>query len=182
MIHIAARDLFLNALAFCLLVLIIILPYINPTPTTASDVPPPGNLIVSISWPAGNQDVDLWVKAPGDKKAIGYSNKGGVVTNLLRDDLGTVGDTEPFNQESAYSRGLPDGEYIINIHCYRCTVPQAVTVEIGLATNGTTRQIVKTTVDLRPLQERTVARFRVQGGQIVGKVSNVYVPLRAAKK
>lgn len=182
MIHIAARDLFLNALAFCLLVLIIILPYINPTPTTAQDVPPPGNLIVSIAWPAGNQDVDLWVRAPGEEKAIGYSNKGGAVFNLLRDDLGTVGDTEPFNREDAYSRGLPDGEYVINVHCYRCTVSQAVTVEIGLATNGTTRQIVKVTVDLRPLQERTVARFRVKDGQVVGGVNNVFEPLRSAGK
>ena len=39
-------------------------------------------------WPPElDSDVDLWVQAPGDVP-VGYSNKGGAVFNLLRDDLG----------------------------------------------------------------------------------------------
>ena len=52
------------------------------------DTAAPGNVIVEVRWPTElDSDVDLWVQAPGDVP-VGYSNKGGAMFNLLRDDLG----------------------------------------------------------------------------------------------
>ena len=62
--------------------------------------------------------VDLWVKAPDDIP-VGYSNRGGLFFNLLRDDLGVYKDPTPINYEVAYSRGINPGEHIVNLHLYR---------------------------------------------------------------
>ena len=50
-------------------------------------------------------------KAPDDIP-VGYSNKGGLFFNLLRDDLGKYKDNSPINYEVSYSRGISEG----NIH------------------------------------------------------------------
>src|SRR6266436_4657897 len=80
---------------------------------------PPGNVIVEIFWDkAIDADVDLWVQAPGDVP-VGYSNKAGMIFNLLRDDLGHSGDPVSMNYEISYGRGLWPGEYTVNAHLYR---------------------------------------------------------------
>src|SRR5688572_5701866 len=63
-------------------------------------------------------DVDLWVQAPGDVP-VGYSNKSGRIFNLLRDDLGRAQDITDYNYEVAYTRRMPGGEYVVNLHMYR---------------------------------------------------------------
>ena len=50
---------------------------------------------------------------------MGYSNKGGLFFNLLRDDLGKYKDNSPINYEVSYSRGISEGTYIANLHLYR---------------------------------------------------------------
>src|SRR5712672_4739085 len=80
---------------------------------------PPGNVIVEMFWDkAVDADVDLWVQAPGDVP-VGYSNKSGVIFNLVRDDLGRGGDPNSLNYEVAYGRGRWPGEYVVNAHLYR---------------------------------------------------------------
>ena len=75
--------------------------------------------MVEANWPPDmDSDVDLWVQAPGDMP-VGYSNKGGAVFNLLRDDLGQQLDLSGLNYESSYSRGIVPGEYTVNLHLYR---------------------------------------------------------------
>ena len=75
--------------------------------------------MVEANWPPDlDSDVDLWVQAPGDVP-VGYSNKGGAVFNLLRDDLGQQLDLSGLNYESSYSRGIVPGEYTVNVHLYR---------------------------------------------------------------
>ena len=75
--------------------------------------------MVEANWPPElDSDVDLWVQAPGDVP-VGYSNKGGAVFNLLRDDLGQQLDLSGLNYETAYSRGIVPGEYTVNLHLYR---------------------------------------------------------------
>src|SRR5437667_7216328 len=55
---------------------------------STKSAPPPGNVIVEMTWAKeSDSDVDLWVQAPGDVP-VGYSNKSGMIFNLLRDDLG----------------------------------------------------------------------------------------------
>jgi hypothetical protein len=79
-----------------------LLPHVNP-PADSSEADPPGNVIVAITWPEGDTDIDLWVTGPGEIRPVGYSNKGGVLFNLLRDDLGHMPDATPLNYENAYS-------------------------------------------------------------------------------
>ena len=113
------RDVLSLALLGFLAVIVLLLPHIAPSgKKNTSDAPVPGNVIVEITWPdTMDADVDLWVQAPNDI-AVGYSNKGGALFNLLRDDLGKTMDLSEINHESAYSRGLRAG-----ICCQRSCLP-----------------------------------------------------------
>src|SRR5918994_1319642 len=142
-----------------------LLPHINP-PAQSSDAVPPGNVVVAITWPEGNTDIDLWVTGPGEIVPVGYSNKGGVLFNLLRDDLGKMPDATPLNYENAYSRGVVAGEYIVNVHCYRCAVlPQRVAVEVSVNAGDRgkgVKPIATTALELRANgEEKTALRFRL---------------------
>lgn len=167
---------------FLFLALLAILLLVNP-PTEADTATPPGNLSVAIAWPEGDTDVDLWLSGPGQSKPTGYSNRGGATWNLLRDDLGLAGDTMPLNFENAYSRGLPAGEYIINVHGFRLNGEVPVSVEVRKGTVGQTQKLLfRETVNLPPRQEKTAIRFRLDGdGAVVpGSVNRVHEPLRGA--
>lgn len=169
------RDLLMNMLLGLVAVVVITLASINPA-AEADPLDPPGNLVASIAWLAGGIDVDLWVGHGDD--AVGYSNKSGKVWSLLRDDLGTANDPTPLNMEAAFTRGLPDGEYIVNVKCFGCAgkVPVPVSVEVRLAEGG---MIYRGVVDLvKDKQERTAIRFRVRDGEVVaGSESSVFVAL-----
>lgn len=179
------RDiLFLMLLAF-VAIIVWMLPHIQDAKKKiAEGDPSPGNLTVYISWPPGDTDVDLWVTGPGEPVPIGYSNKGGVLWNLLRDDLGLSPDLGPANFENSYSRGIPAGDWAINVHCYRCpVVPVPVHVEVRLAEPGEGSIILFTTsLELKMSgQERTVARFETDAtGHIVpDSMDFTFIPLRA---
>ncbi|NGO54169.1 hypothetical protein [Allomesorhizobium camelthorni] len=164
-----------------------LLPHVNP-PAQNANAAPPGNVVVAITWPAGNTDIDLWLTGPGELVPVGYSNKGGVLFDLLRDDLGDRPDATPLNYENAYSRGIVAGEYIVNVHCYRCSVvPQKVDVEISINTGDNrkgARPVATTAVELRVNgEEKTALRFRLDAdGRVVPNSMNaVFRPLRAEK-
>lgn len=184
MTNLAIRDTLYNIIGGLIVVLFFMFFLVRPlVPEDAEAAQAPGNLMVSIAWPEGNTDIDLWVKTPRDDKAVGYSRRAGLVANLLRDDLGTDGDLAPFNKEDAYTRGLPDGEYVVNAHSYRADKPITVSVEIAIANGGTTRLVFKSSVDLAPKQERTIARFKVRSGEVVREsLTTVHMPLRSAGK
>ncbi|MBB4235021.1 hypothetical protein [Rhizobium esperanzae] len=176
MTSILTRDLLMNFLMGLVALVILVLAAIAPS---AKDDPAqlPGNLVASITWPSGRTDVDLWVQH-GDEMAVGYSHRSDRVWSLLRDDLGTANDDTPLNAESAFTRGLPDGEYAVNVRCFGCAkVPVPVSVEVRLAEGGV---IWKGTVDLlKDKQERTAIRFRMAGGQIApGSASQVFKQMK----
>lgn len=183
------RDVITLALAGFVALVLLILPHINPQAKASADQSePPGNVIVEIRWPDSiASDVDLWVQAPGDIP-VGYSNKGGALFNLLRDDLGDLLDATKLNYEIAYSRGLAPGDYTINLHLYRnaarvSPIPVTVVVSVKNAAKDTARQILSTRVDLtREGEETTALRFRLQadGGLEQGSVHSLYKPLRDA--
>ena len=162
-------------------------PFVNP-PKEDDKAEPPGNVIVAITWPEGDIDVDMWITGPGEKAPVGYSNKSGALFNLLRDDLGNRPDATPMNYENAYSRGIVAGEYVINVHCYRCAIlPQKVSVEISLNTGkpgkGMT-PIATTSLTLTANgQEKTALWFRLDkdGKLVPGSMNSVFRPLRAAQ-
>lgn len=180
--HTLFRDfLFIGLLGFVALV-VWMLPHLNP-PTESETATPPGSMSVSIAWEAGPIDVDLWLLAPGQATATGYSNRGGLVFNLLRDDLGIAGDTTPVNFEHAYSRGHPAGEYIVNVHGFN--VPAGgvdVSVEVRKGEFGERQvQLFSKVVHVRHKQELTVVRFALDAdGEIVpGSVNRVFQAIRA---
>jgi hypothetical protein len=182
--------LFLLMMGFAAMVFMM-LPHLNP-PATDDQSEPPGNVIVAIEWPPGNTDVDLWVTGPGEIVPVGYSNKSGLLWNLLRDDLGTSPDATPSNYENAYTRGVLPGEYIVNVHCYRCPIlPVPVDVEISIQKEGANgakepmKIIATTKVTLHEdHEELTAIRFELtKGGELVpGSMNHVYRELRAANR
>ena len=181
------RDVILLALAGFVAIVVMILPHLNPPDAkTADAMDPPGNVIVEARWPdAWDTDVDLWVQAPGDVP-IGYSNKGGAIFNLLRDDLGRRGDATEMNYEVSYSRGIPPGEFAVNVHLYRnperkLPVPVTVVVSVKKKAQESGKQILASKVELtREGQELTVFRFRLDeaGDLVPGSVHNLQRPLR----
>jgi hypothetical protein len=167
--------------------IVFLLPHVNP-PKENDKAEPPGNVIVAITWPEGDIDIDMWITGPGEKAPVGYSNKSGVLFNLLRDDLGRSYDPNPLNYENAYSRGIVAGEYIVNLHAYRgVAAPIKIHVEISLNTGkpgkGMT-PVATTSVTLATNgQEKTALRFRLDkdGKLVPGSMNNVFRPLRAAQ-
>src|SRR6266700_3737559 len=117
--NVSFRDmLFLLVFAY-LVVGAVALAHVRKQQEETSGATPPGAVIVDVRWDdKTDADVDLWVEAPGDVP-VGYSNKAGMIFNLLRDDLGHSGDPNSMNYEVAYGRGRWPGEYTVNAHFYR---------------------------------------------------------------
>ena len=170
------RDLILLMLTGFVTVAVLMLAHINPKAAAAraKDTAPPGNVLVEANWPPEmDSDVDLWVQAPGDVP-VGYSNKGGAVFNLLRDDLGHQLDLSGLNYESSYSRGIvPASTRSTSTSTatgpVQPPVPVTVIVSSKRDAQDPARQILMSKVELdREGQERTVFRFRLtEGGEVV---------------
>jgi hypothetical protein len=181
------RDVIMLALAGFVAMVILLLPHLNPKGEDAqASTEPPGNVIVEVRWPDElDTDVDLWVEAPGDIP-VGYSNKGGAIFNLLRDDLGRKADATDLNYEVSYSRGIAPGEYTINVHLYRNSarvlpVPVTVVTSIKTSPSERARQLLASKVELgREGQELTVYRFRLseRGDLVPGSVHSLQRDLR----
>ena len=182
------RDVIMLALAGFVAMVILLLPHLNP-PGEALDetTQPPGNVIVEVRWPDElDSDVDLWVEAPGDVP-VGYSNKGGAIFNLLRDDLGKRADATGLNYEVSYSRGIPAGEYTVNLHLYRNAsnvfpIPVTVVASVKRSPKESARQLLASQVELvREGEEVTVYRFRLSedGSLVPGSVHSLQRNLRA---
>ncbi|MEE8505570.1 MAG: hypothetical protein V3S40_05030 [Kiloniellales bacterium] len=184
------RDVIFLALAGFVAMVLLLLPHLNPPATADDGTPAPGNVIVEISWPDQiDADVDLWVEAPGDTP-VGYSNKGGLIFNLLRDDLGGQADVTQINYEVSYSRGVPSGEYTVNVHLYRDMsgqLPLSVNVSVSVKSNSkvAAKRILTTKLQLQHQgQELTAFRFSLDdnGKLVSGSVHDLPKPLRAKKK
>jgi hypothetical protein len=182
------RDVITLALCGFVAVVILLLPHINPKQEAQAAVANavPGNVMVEARWADElDTDVDLWVQAPGDVP-VGYSNKSGVIFNLLRDDLGRNADPTQLNYEVSYSRGVPPGEYAVNLHMYRnkakvSPVKVTVVTSVKRPNAESAKQILTSSVDLMvENQEATVYRFKLtEAGELVpGSVNSLPKPLR----
>jgi hypothetical protein len=181
------RDVIMLALAGFVAMVILLLPHLNPPGEAAKEnTQPPGNVIVEMRWPDElDADVDLWVEAPGDIP-VGYSNKGGVIFNLLRDDLGKRADATGMNYEVSYSRGIAAGEYTVNVHLYRNTagilpVPVTVVTSVKKSSKESARQLLASNIELtREGEELTIFRFRLSedGDLVPGSVHSLQRNLR----
>ena len=100
--------------------------------------------------------------------------------NLLRDDLGLEGDPTDRNYEVSYSRGIPAGEYIANVHMYG-PLPAGVTVAVTVVISvrqkyDDLRPVLQTKVELtRRNQEETAFRFKLdeRGELLPGSVTTL---------
>ena len=182
------RDVITLALCGFVAVVILLLPHLKPKQEAQAAVANavPGNVMVEARWADElDTDVDLWVQAPGDVP-VGYSNKSGVIFNLLRDDLGRNADPTQLNYEVSYSRGVPPGEYAINLHMYRnksriAPVKVTVVTSVKRPNAESAKQILTSSIDLMAEnQETTVYRFKLtEAGELVpGSVNSLPKPLR----
>lgn len=182
------RDVITLALCGFVAVVILLLPHLNPKQEAKAAVAStvPGNVMIEARWADElDSDIDLWVQAPGDVP-VGYSNKSGVIFNLLRDDLGRNADPTQLNYEVTYSRGVPPGEYAVNLHMYRnkskvSPVKVTVVTSVKKPNSGSAKQILTSSVDLMAEnQETTVYRFKLtEAGELVpGSVNSLPKPLR----
>jgi len=147
---------------------------------------PPGNVIVEMFWDKDTDaDVDLWVQGPGDVP-VGYSNKSGMIFNLVRDDLGKGGDPNSMNYEVSYGRGHWSGEYVVNAMLFRSRdnkYPVPVQIKVSLQNRqGEVHQALQSNVELRfEGQETTAFRFRIdeKGEFIADSMNRIHKDLRA---
>ena len=181
------RDVVLLALLGFVTIVILLLPHLNPPTLADEPTPPPGNLIVEVRWPDRiDADVDLWVEAPGERP-VGYSNKGGRIFNLLRDDLGHKSDVTGLNYEIAYSRGTPEGDYTFNLHLYRNNsgeypIPAVVVVSVKRNVNAPLQELATKEIELVGTgQEVTVVRFSLDesGNLVPGSLHDLPRSLRS---
>lgn len=170
------RDALFNLLIGFAVLLIVVIPYIQPIgKDDDEEVQSPGMLLVEIVWPPQyNVDVDLWVRA-NNNPAVGYLNQEGKYWNLLRDDLGEVNDPTPLNYENAYTRGLPEGQIVINVHYYASRIhTEPITVHCFVSKKngrgGISRLYSKEVTLSYQGQEETVIAFRLdeKGGVVPG--------------
>ena len=185
------RDVILLALTGFISMVILLIPFVNPPTEEESSSTPPGNVIVELFWDDKRDvDIDLWVQAPDDIP-VGYSNKGGIFFNLLRDDLGIYKDNSPVNYEVSYSRGISDGVYIANVHLYRedKTPFKPIIAELLVSVvdpdSNKRKQILKTSKKLEEIgKEITVFQFELdkKGKLKKNSINNKYVMLRSGNK
>ncbi len=185
--NVSFRDmLFLLVFAY-LVVGALALAHVRKKEQDTKGATPPGSVIVDIHWDDKvDADVDLWVEAPGDVP-VGYSNKSGLIFNLLRDDLGHSGDPLSMNYEIAYGRGLWPGEYVVNAHLYRSAdghFPVPVTARVSVrGADGEITNLLRSEVNLDYVgQETTIFRFKLddKGHLVPGSVNRLHKGLRSA--
>ena len=136
-------DLLFNVLVGFVFLFVVAFIMINPVAKQA-DIVSPAEFLLTITWAdESRNDVDLWVRDPAENY-IGFRAKDIGITNLDRDDLGSVNDKVSLgpgkeiivnvNREVTSIRGIMPGEYIVSIHMYNYAVPSAagelVTIEL----------------------------------------------------
>lgn len=184
----AFRDVIFLAMAVFVAIVVMLLPHLNPDGKRQSETTscPQGDMIVEAQWMPGDIDVDLWVRAPGDVP-VGYSNKGGVVFNLLRDDIGLHGDFGPANIEMSVARFTPPGIYTINVHMYRNSeavwpVTGAVRVSTCDQDRGVMSKLVEKPFTITKIgTEMTIFGLELDEDKtlVPGSVNSIQVPLRS---
>ena len=185
--NVSFRDmLFLLVFAY-LVISAVALAYVSKNKDESKGAAAPGNVIVELNWPPSyDDDVDLWVQGPGDVP-VGYSNKSGVIFNLLRDDLGHSGDPNSMNYEVAYGRGHWAGEYVVNAMLYRShdhkfPVPAHIRVSLQDG-HGQVQEILQSDIKLAFEGEETTAfRFKLDGHGAFepGSLNRIHKNLRNA--
>jgi hypothetical protein len=186
--NVSFRDmLFLLVFAYLIISAVALAHVAKKDQEAVKSTTPPGHVVIEMNWlKDSDADVDLWVQGPGDVP-VGYSNKSGMIFNLVRDDLGRSGDPNSMNYEVAYGRGHWAGEYVVNAMLYRSRdrhLPLPVRTQVSLQDDGgAVQQVVASNVELAfEGQEVTIFRFRLddKGAFISDSVNRIHKNLRSA--
>jgi hypothetical protein len=182
------NDLIWSLLACFMVITALLVTQISKSKTEkTSDETPAGSISVYAYWQDGiDLDIDLHLSSPsGDH--VYFAHLSGKIWNLLRDDLGKKNDEGARNFENAYARGLPAGEYVVNIHAYRGSpemYPAEIEGEVVITANPSAgkgaQKVVKQKVTLyRTGEETTLVRFTIDGkGNVVpGSVNHLFKSL-----
>ena len=137
-----------------------------------------GAYAVSLTWPAGPNDVDLYVRDPAGGVCF-FEDMQVDQMQLEHDDLGTratnYGAGKP-NVERAVLRGTMPGQYVVGTHLFsraRGTAPLPVSVELW-DLQGADRVLRSRTVYVtRTGDQRTPFRFTLNGAGAVTGFSEV---------
>ncbi len=167
------------------MITLLLLTFLNPPAiedTPATDT----GLRIEIAWPDSiDADVDLWVKAPNDVP-IGYSNLGGIVANLIRDDLGIFNDPGFSNHETVRTRSFVPGSYIVNIHLFaNRSTENIVPVSVQIFREELGKKAISLFFEKVQLrfkgQELTIVRFDLNefGYIVLGSINNIPSRLRS---
>lgn len=134
-------------------------------------------------------DMDMHLESP-DGEHVWFLHKDGKTWNLLRDDLGMMGDNDIHNFENASARGLPPGSYTINMAAYRA-VPSLYPIEIDVevrftrtTAGGPKQTVYNQKVKLyRTGDETTIIRFDIDssGNVVPGSVNHLFKQLVVPK-
>lgn len=192
-VYLLFRSYSLIVISLFVVLVTVMVANLNPKATDQKvrETKAPGDIVAHIVWPNGDVDVDLWLSGPDEPVPVGYSNKGGVIWNLLRDDLGNRPDATPVNYEDAFTRGIVPGEYVVNVQCYRCnlatfpmTIDVAVSMRSRVGVESLENFVVSKVIIKGDGQEKTAVRFLVKEDLKVdmNSINNVYRPLRGNKK
>jgi hypothetical protein len=133
---------------------------------------------IVMEWPAkSNDDMDLWAK-DSVGHIVGFNRREGgqgSLMNLNHDNLGhdqnQQGTALEVNQEVITLRGITEGEYVVNTHCYRKSDAAPTPVVIKLVKNNPFAVVVvKTNTFTSAGDEITFFRFTLDKE---GKSSNI---------
>jgi hypothetical protein len=184
---IASYDLSMTLNAGLLVGMLLIAPLPKPETPKETDRSA-GNISVYVFWPEGDTDIDTHMRDPAGEHVY-FSRRAGKVWNLLRDDLGNTADLGTRNFENGFARGLPPGEYVVNVHAYRNNARFPVEVEAELRIQPELKAgsavtfIARATLD-HIGDEATMFRFLIDndGKLVPGSVHNQFVPLAREDK
>lgn len=162
--------------------LLVVLVAINPpVEPTAAAIETYGRWAVVVSWPASDNDVDIWLRTPaGDR--VSWVTPRLAVAHLEQDDLGMRSDDPgAANRERVVIRSTEAGEYVANLHCYACYDPP-IAVDVALwRLQGADRSVKRRRLVLgRNGQEVTVFRFTLAGDGALRNLS--YLPARIVSR
>ena len=142
-----------------------------------------GNISVYVFWRDGiDADIDVHLLDPNREHTF-YAHRAGRVWNLLRDDLGLPNDFTGRNFENAFARGLPPGEYVVNVQAYRSTpglFPIQIDAELRIISSlkDNARLVYSRSVTLDHVSdEATLFRLLIveTGNMVPGSLSNEFL-------
>ncbi|MFA5488442.1 MAG: hypothetical protein WC284_04405 [Candidimonas sp.] len=121
---------FIDYLFNCLIVFITmaVLAFLLINPPDEGGVKPDAEYMITITWPKGDIDVDLYVQQMSTKGIVYFKSRESGIMFLERDDLGDKNDFVIIdyqqvkietNKEIVFLRGKHIDEYAINVHLYR---------------------------------------------------------------